>query len=260
MLRRLNATEYLVPLREGGSLPAVMRADDGQTYVIKFRGAGQGPKALIAELLSGEIARKLGFNMPELIFLNLDPVIGRSEPDAEIQDLLQASAGLNLGMTFVEHAVAFNLPAMPKTDSKFASELVWLDAFVTNVDRTPRNVNMLVADGTTWLIDHGASLYFHHNWGDVQKQAESKFQPVRDHVLLPMANELEAADKHFRPQLTAAFFEALVAEIPDAWLALDERFASADENRQAYLAYFRHRLEKSYIFIEEANRARSSLL
>ena len=260
MLRTVTATEYLVPLREGGSLPAVMRADDCQTYVIKFHGAGQGPKALVAELLGGEIARRLGFRMPELVLMELDPVIGRAEPDAEIQDLLQASAGLNLAMTFIEQAAAFNLVSMPDVGGRFASDLVWFDAFISNVDRTPRNVNMLVSENEIWLIDHGASLYFHHNWGNPIQQAESKFMPVRDHVLLPLADDLTGADERLKSRLDDTVLEEIIGAIPDRWLALDDKFDSASANRQAYVEYFQHRLKMSHIFVEEAARARSYLL
>lgn len=260
MIRKITAKEYITPLREGGSLPAVIRADDEELYAMKFVGAGQGAKALISEIIAGEIARHLGFRIPEIVFIELDPVVGQSEPDAEIQDLLQASAGLNLGMKFLSHASSFTLLAPPKPTVEFASRLVWFDAFVTNVDRTPRNVNMMVHENEIWLIDHGASLYFQHNWQDHIRQSETPFAMIKDHVLLPLAEELRAAEEALTAELNREVFEKIVAEIPDKWLPIGEKFSSAEECRNAYVAFLLHRLENSEIFLKEAERARSLLI
>jgi hypothetical protein len=256
-MRSVEATEYLSPLREGGSLPGIVRADDGGRYVVKFRGAGQGAKMLIAELISGEIARALGFNVPELVLIELDPRVGQSEPDAEIQDLLQFSAGLNLGMTFLPHALPFSKLLVPDVSTEFASRLVWFDAYVTNVDRTPRNVNMLVKDQDIWLIDHGASLYFQHNWNDHIRQSETPFPMVKDHVLLPEAAELAAADTWAKTELTPDIIHGIVELIPDAWLEPGRPYETAAEYRQAYGEFLLHRLEHSAVFVKEAEDARA---
>jgi hypothetical protein len=260
MIRTVRATEYIAPLREGGSLPAIIRADDGQIYAMKFVGAGQGPKALIAELIGGEIARGLGFNIPEIVFVELDPAIGRTEPDAEIQDLLQASAGVNLGFKFLAHSSTFNLLISPKPSSEFASKLVWFDAYMTNVDRTPQNVNMLIHQGKIWLIDHGTCLYFHHKWQDHIKQSETPFPLIRDHVLLPLADKLPEVESALKSQLGRRVFESVVAQIPDHWLESEEVFESPDRHREAYVEYLDHRLSVSQVFVEEARNAREHLI
>lgn len=260
IIKTVSATEYIAPLPEGGSLPAIVRADDGILYGMKFIGAGQGPKALVAELIVGEIARVLGFNMPEIVLIILDPIIGRSEPNPEIQDLLQASAGTNIGLQFLSHSVAFNLLASPPVSAEFASALVWFDAFVTNMDRTPRNVNMLIHQEDIWLIDHGAALYFHYNWHDHLKQGETPFPMIKDHVLLSLADGLDTADTAMKQRLTTATFETIVANIPDAWLSTYEAFDTADDVRRGYVEYLMHRLEVSHIFVEEAKRARTRLV
>src|ERR1700710_2432320 len=200
-LRIVNVTRYVTPLREGGSLPAIAEADDGFLYVLKFRGAGQGVKALIAELIGGEIARALGFKIPEIVFANLDTAVGRTEPDEEIQDLLKASVGLNLGLHYLSGSITFD-PAVTTLDAKLASQIVWLDCLLTNVDRTARNTNMLTWNKELWLIDHGAALYFHHSWTNWEEHARRPFLQVKDHVLLPQAAMLEAVDAAFRPLLT----------------------------------------------------------
>ncbi|MET0243830.1 MAG: HipA family kinase, partial [Flavitalea sp.] len=192
-LRTVQVTRYVTPLREGGSLPAITEADDGFMYVLKFRGAGQGSRALIADLIGGELARTLGFRIPELVFAELDAAFGRTEPDEEIQDLLKASTGLNLGLHFLSGSISFD-PVINKPDPALASKIVWFDAFLMNVDRTPRNTNMLMWNKELWLIDHGAALYFHHTWTNWQEQSEKPFVQIRDHVLLPFASQLEKAD------------------------------------------------------------------
>src|SRR5215217_2347353 len=192
-LRTVIATRYVTPLREGGSLPAIVEADDDGMYVLKLRGAGQGPKALIAELVSGEIARAAGLPVPEIVFIELDPELARTEPDPEIQHLIRASAGLNLALDYLPGAVTFD-PVVEKPDADFASSVVWFDAYVTNVDRTPRNTNMLIWHRRLWLIDHGAALYFHHTWNNYLERSKDPFRLIKEHILLPLASALETAD------------------------------------------------------------------
>ena len=189
-IRTVDITRYVTPLREGGSLPAIVEADDGFLYVLKFRGAGQGVKALIAELIGGELARALGLRVPEIVFAVVDPAFGRTEPDEEIQDLLKFSEGLNIALHFLSGAITFD-PSVTKIDSATASQIVWLDCLLTNVDRTVRNTNMLMWNKELWLIDHGAALYFHHSWTNWEEQSFKPFTQVKDHVLLPWASELE---------------------------------------------------------------------
>lgn len=252
-MRTVKTTRYITPLREGGSLPAVVEADDGETYVMKFVGAGQGAKALIAELIGGEIARALGLRIPELVFIELDEAIGRTESHQEIQDLLLGSVGLNLGMRFLPSAFAYNPLLEPPLDSHLASAIVWLDAYITNVDRTPRNVNMLLWEDELWLIDHGAALYFHHNWtGDYLAQSRSSFAYIKQHVLLPLASAIPAADQRLRPQLTDGLLESIVAEIPPVWLDDEGVFTSHKEHRTAYWRYLTARRDAAEVFVEEA--------
>lgn len=258
-LRCLEAIRYVTPLREGGSLPAVVEASDGQLYVMKFVGAGQGAKALVAELIGGEIGRALGLHVPEIVLLEMDESLGRSEPDQEIQDLLRASVGLNLGMKFLPNAFAFDGLLEPPLDPLLASQIVWFDAYITNVDRTPRNVNMLLWQNRLWLIDHGASLYFHHSWEGYTERIRSPFPMIREHTLLPLATELTAADASLRPRLSADILRAIVAQIPQAWLGGEEIFSSIEEQRQAYGQYLHERLAAADVFVAEAERARASL-
>ncbi|MEW5957532.1 MAG: HipA family kinase [Chloroflexota bacterium] len=260
MIRTVTATRYLTPLREGGSLPAIVEADDGQLYVLKFVGAGQGPKALIAELVAGEIGRALGLLVPEIVLIDLDPVMGRSEPNAEIQDLLRASAGLNLGLRYLPNTFAYNPLLKPPPDAALASAIVWFDAYVTNVDRTPRNVNILIWQEQLWLIDHGAALYFHHDWGDYLARSRSPFPLIREHALLPFAGQLPQADTRLRSRLTAGLVRNIIDLVPDAWLNHDSPFKSRTEHRQAYVDYLLNRLETSHLFVEEAQRARGQLV
>jgi len=260
MIKMVTATRYLTPLREGGSLPAIVEADDGELYVLKFVGAGQGPKALIAELVAGEIARTLGLPVPEIIFISLDPVMGRSEPDPEIQDLLQASAGLNLGMAYLPNTFAYNPLLKPSPRPDLASAIVWFDAYVTNVDRTPRNVNILIWQEQIWLIDHGAALYFHHNWKDYLARSRSPFPMVKDHALLPFASQLAEADTRLRSRLTPEVLESIIGLVPDEWLNHDSPFANPGEHRRAYVDYLLNRLETSHLFVEEAQRAHRKLV
>ncbi len=259
-LKQLSALDYITPLREGGSLPAVIRADDGQLYAMKFIGAGQGARTLIAELIAGELARELGFNVPEIALLHLDDDFGRTEPDPEIQDILRASSGINFGLKFLSQAVAFSIAAAGEPSPEFASRLVWFDAFVTNVDRSPRNVNLLVHKDKTWLIDHGAALYFHHNWQDHVQQAKTPFSMIKDHVLLPFATRLDDAEQQLKPLLGSALFEKIVDQVPEQWLMSSARFANTQEQRAAYVEYLTQRLDNSHVFVKEANRVRAQLV
>src|ERR1700743_1653274 len=234
-LRTVNVTRYVTPLREGGSLPAIAEADDGFLYVLKFRGAGQGVKALIAELIGGEIARKLGFKVPEIVFANLDEAFGRTEPDEEIQDLLKASVGLNLALHYLQGAITFDA-SVTKVDAKLASQIVWLHCLLMNVDRTARNTNMLVWHKELWLIDHGAALYFHHSWHNWLEQALRPFVQVKDHVLLSKATELDEVDRQFKEILTDENIRAIVALIPDEWLT-DAPFETTKQHRDAYTQF-----------------------
>ena len=261
MLKTVTAMRYITPLREGGSLPAIVEADDGEMYVMKFVGAGQGPKALIAELVAGEIGRVLRLYVPNIVLMNLDPMLGRSEPDTEIQDLLRASAGqLNLGLRYLPNAFAYNMLLKPPPDSQLASNIVWFDAYVTNVDRTPRNVNLLIWEKELWLIDHGASLYFHHDWQDYLSRSQSPFALIKDHTLISFASKLREADTALRPQLTPIVIRDIINLIPDEWLNHEPDFASPAEHREAYVEYLLNRLEVSSIFVEEAINAHAKLV
>jgi hypothetical protein len=240
-------------------LPAIGEADDGFLYVLKFRGAGQGVKALIAELVAGETARQLGFRVPEIVFAHLDAAFGRTEPDEEIQDLLRASAGLNLALHYLSGAITFD-PLVNPVDARLASQVVWLDCLMTNVDRTARNTNMLMWHGDLWLIDHGASLYFHHSGQPWEAQSRRPFAQVKDHVLLPRATELTAVDAEFRAVLTPERIRAVVALIPDEWLTGEGGYGMADEGRRVYSGFLEDRVAASQIFVKEAEHARKTLV
>lgn len=258
-IRTVNVTRYITPLREGGSLPAIAHADDGFMYVIKFRGAGQGVKTLIAELISGEIARALGLKIPEIVFANLDEAFGRTEPDEEIQDLLKASTGLNLGLHYLSGAITFD-PVSIDVHEELASKIVWFDSFITNVDRTVRNTNMLLWNKELWLIDHGASLYFHHSWDDFEQQAQRPFQQVKDHVLLKQASQLKKVDAAFKQILTAERIKLIVSLLPDEWLNTENTNKTAEEKKSVYEKFLTVRLNASEIFVNEANHARQALI
>jgi hypothetical protein len=262
MLRKVNAIRYVVPLREGGSLPAIVEADDDGLYVVKFRGAGQGAKALVAELVSGEIARAAGLRVPEIVIVDVDRELAGVEPDPEICELLEASVGLNLGLDYLPGSITFDPVAGPLPDAVTASRIVLFDAFVTNVDRTPKNPNLLVWHRDLWLIDHGASLYFHHGWGPADRLDGSRdpFSLIRQHVLLPWASELYAAAEHLREALTPEVVSRIVSAIPPGWLAADGDPAGEDDLRAAYGAWLRARSEALPIFCEEAERARAQLV
>jgi hypothetical protein len=258
-LRTVNVIRYVTPLREGGSLPAIAEADDEFLYVLKFRGAGQGVRALIAELIGGEIARALGFKIPEIVFANLDPAFGRTEPDEEIQDLLKASVGLNLALHYLQGAITFD-PTVTLVDALLASQIVWLDCLLTNVDRTARNTNMLIWHKELWLIDHGAALYFHHSWDNWLEQAKRPFMQVKDHVLLSKASELDAVDEAFKAILTPEKIHAIVSVVPDEWLTSETSFETPADHRAAYTEFLTTRIAHSAIFIKEAQHARASLI
>ena len=258
-IRKVNIIRYVTALREGGSLPAITEADDGFLYVLKFRGAGQGVKALIAELIGGEIARELGLKVPEIVFAYLDEAFGRTEPDEEIQDLLKASVGLNLGLHYLSGATAFD-PVVTTVNGTLASKIVWLDCLLMNVDRTTRNTNMLIWHKELWLIDHGAALYFHHSWQDWKKKATQPFTHVKDHVLLAQASQLDEADKQFRSILTDKLIDDIVSLVPADWLMIDSPFPSAQEHRNAYAEFLKTRISHSEIFVKEAQHAREELI
>lgn len=258
-LRTVNVTRYVTPLREGGSMPAIAEADDNFLYVLKFRGAGQGTRALIAELIGGEIARYLGLRVPELVFANLDEAFGRTEPDEEIQDLLKASVGLNLALHYLSGAITFD-PTVTTVDAKLASQIVWLDCFLTNMDRTCRNTNMLLWHKELWLIDHGAALYFHHSWQNWEEQAIKPFILVKDHVLLPWASELESVNEEFSKLLNPEKIATVINLIPDDWLEGETNFDSKAAHRDAYKHFLLTRLAHSDIFLNEAQHAREILI
>jgi hypothetical protein len=249
MPRTVAATRYVTPLREGGSLPAIVEADDDGLYVLKFRGAGQGPKALVAELVAGELARALGLLVPEIVFAEVDVELGRTEPDPEIQDLINASTGLNLALDYLPGSVAFDAIS-ERPDEELASAIVWFDALTVNVDRTPRNTNMLVWHKRLWLIDHGASLYVHHQPGDFRERARAPFPHIRDHVLLPHASRLAEVDADLAARLTPELVGDVVALIPESWL-------DDDRSPSIYADYLLARLEAPRRFVEEARDARA---
>jgi hypothetical protein len=255
-LRTVTVTRYITPLREGGSLPALADADDGFKYVLKFRGAGHGVKALIAELLGGEIARTLGLLVPELVFAHLDEAFGRTEGDEEIQDLLQGSKGLNLAMHFLSGALSFDA-SVNQCNELLASEIVWLDAFITNVDRTFRNTNMLLWHKELWLIDHGASFYFHHAWNNPLESAKTPFPLIKDHVLLPFATKLEEVDKEFKSLLTDDVLQEIVNLIPEEWLLWEGSDLTSQDIKNTYFEFLRTRLAHSEIFVKQAQDAKT---
>jgi hypothetical protein len=257
-IRKVNVTRYITPLREGGSLPAIVEADDQFLYVLKFRGAGQGNKALIAEIIGGEIARCLGFRVPEIVFANLDSSFGRIEGDEEIQDLLKASTGLNLGLHYLSGAITFD-PVVTTLSADVASKLVWLDALLMNVDRTSRNTNMLMWKKELWLIDHGASLYFHHTWTNVEN-ALKPFPLIQNHVALPLASELKKVDIELKGLLPDDIIAGIVETIPEEWLTEDRNFESVNAHREAYRSFLINRIKNSGSFVQEANDARESLI
>jgi hypothetical protein len=247
-LRSVNVTRYILPLREGGSLPALTEADDDFKYVLKFRGAGHGVKMLISELIGGELARFLELKMPELVFANLNENFGRTEADEEIQDLLKGSTGLNLAMHFLSGSINFD-PSVMDVDAETASKIVWLDAFLTNIDRTFRNTNMLIWNRELWLIDFGASLYFHHSWDNWEEKAKTPFVLIKDHVLLDKASELRKIDAEFKSKISLEVLSSIVNLIPEEWLQWRDTELSPEEIRKVYIEFLSIRLENSKIFM-----------
>jgi hypothetical protein len=256
-LRTVRVTRYVTPLREGGSLPGLVEADDDGLYVLKFRGAGHGAKALVAELIAGELGRALGLPVPEVVLAELDRDLARTEPDPEIHGLMHDSAGLNLALDFLPGAVNFD-PVVHTVSPEFASRVVWFDALVSNVDRTARNTNMLMWHRAPWLIDHGSALYFHHApaWEREPARARAGFAPIKDHVLLRAATRLDEADAALAATLTPARIDAVLALIPDAWLVDQGGGGDPAATRAAYGRYLRDRLDAPRPFLEEARRAR----
>jgi hypothetical protein len=258
VLRTVTATRYVTPMRGGGSVPALVEADDDGLYVLKFSGAAQGPKVLVAELLAGELARLLGLPVPESVLVDVDPSFGKAEPDEELQGPMLRSGGLNLGMDFLPGALPFDPGVPPRPSPELAADIVWFDALITNVDRTARNPNLLVWHRRLYLIDHGASLYVHHTWRDPAAHARRPFAQIGDHVLLPFAGSVAEADARLAPQLTEAAVRALVELVPDDWLAPEAGLPDPASHRQAYLDYLARRLAEPRPFVEEADRARAA--
>ena len=258
-MRTVAATRYVTPLHEGGSLPAIVEADDDGLYVLKFRGAGQGSRALIAEVIAGELARALGLPVPEIVLMDLDADLARTEPDPEIQELIKNSAGLNAGLDYLPGSIMFD-PVAGHPPPALASDIVWFDAYVTNVDRTARNTNMLMWHRKLTLIDHGAALYFHHSWDHYLERSVDAFHRVKDHVLLPYAGELRQSDARLSARLSPDLITRIVGMVPEAWLSGASPFKSSDEWRAAYVQYLVRRLSEPHLFLEEAIRARSQLV
>ena len=258
-LRTVNVTRYITPLREGGSLPALAEADDDFKYVLKFRGAGHGVKALIAEFLGGQIAKFLGLPIPELVFANLDEAFGRTEADEEIQDLLQFSQGLNLGLHYLSGSITFDA-ATNDCEALLASKIVWLDAFITNVDRTFRNTNLLIWNKELWLIDHGAAFYFHHSWDHWKANAVAPFTLIKDHVLLSKASRLDEAHAEFTSKLNDTILKEIVHQIPEDWLQWEDGAISPEEIKEIYFQFLSIRLAHSNLFLKQAQDARQTLI
>ncbi len=250
MPRTVTATRYVTPLREGGSLPGLVEANDDGLYVVKFRGAGQGLKALVAELVVGQLALAAGFSVPEPVLVELDPELGRAEPDPEVQELIVSSGGVNFGLDFLPGALEYKAGSV---DPDFAADLVWFDALMTNVDRTPRNPNLIIWHWRTWLIDHGAALYQHHGDKPFPERAQEPFPLIKSHVLLPFAGPIAAADDRLAPRLDEARIEKAVASVPEDWLGDDPAVA-----RREYVSYLLRRLDTPRPFSEEAERARGA--
>lgn len=254
-IRTVNVVQYIQPLREGGSLPAIVKADDGFLYVLKFRGAGQGKKALIAEFIGGELARAMHLKVPELVFMNLDASFSKTEPDEEIQDLLKFSVGLNLGLHFLSSAITYD-PLVSELDPLTASKVVLLDCLISNIDRTAKNTNLLIWKKELWIIDNGASLYFHHNWPTWETHLKRSFPLVKDHVLLPKATHLLQASEEIKKSIHIAVITEIVANIPEDWLLSEEDVFSPGEIRTAYITFLSTKLSMLDLFVKEAEDAK----
>ncbi len=255
-IRKVNIIRYVTPLREGGSLPAIVEADDGFLYVAKFRGAGQGTKALIADLIGAELARAVGLKVPELVLADLDEAFGRTEPDEEIQDLLKFSTGTNLGVHYLSGAISFD-PVVNQVDAATASKIVWLDALLTNVDRTAKNTNMLIWNRELWMIDFGACLYFHHSWENWEQSALSPFGNIHSHVLLGQASQLAEAGEELKTIVSSELLTTILQSIPDDWL---NGHGTPDEMRLVYHEFLSRRIAASSIFLKAAQDARKILI
>jgi len=254
-IRTVNVTQYLQPLREGGSLPAIVKADDGFLYVLKFRGAGQGKKALISEFIGGELARAMGLKVPELVFMNLDDSFSKTEPDEEIQDLLKFSVGLNLGLHYLSSAITYD-PLVSKVDAFTASKVVILDSLISNIDRTAKNTNLLNWNKELWVIDHGASLYFHHNWQTWENHLTRTFPLIKDHVLLAKATVLEEASSAIKKTINVNVIAEIVSKIPEDWLISEGDFLNPTEMRTAYKSFLNAKLAMIDELVKEAENAR----
>ncbi|PQJ72941.1 HipA family kinase [Polaribacter butkevichii] len=254
-IRTVNVVQYLQPLREGGSLPAIVKADDGFLYVLKFRGAGQGKKALISEFIGGELARAMGLHVPELVFMNLDDSFSKTEPDEEIQDLLKFSVGLNLGLHFLSSAITYD-PLVSKVDSLTASKVVILDSLISNIDRTAKNTNLLNWNNELWIIDNGASFYFHHNWATWENHLTRTFPLIKDHVLLPKATHLQEASSAIKKVINATVIDEIIANIPEDWLLNEGEVLSPKEIRSAYTQFLNAKLLMIDELVKEAEDAR----
>ncbi|MFT6192971.1 MAG: hypothetical protein ACJAYY_002627 [Paraglaciecola sp.] len=254
-IRTVNVIQYLQPLREGGSLPAIVKADDGFLYVLKFRGAGQGKKALISEFIGGELARAIGLKVPELVFMNLDDSFSKTEPDEEIQDLLKFSVGLNLGLHFLSSAITYD-PLVSKVDALTASKVVLLDSLISNIDRTAKNTNLLNWNKELWIIDNGACLYFHHNWETWENHLTRTFPLIKDHVLLPKATSLQKAADEIKQIIHSAVISEIVSKIPEDWLLSEGDFLNPDEMRTAYITFLNAKLVMIHELVKEAEDAR----
>lgn len=256
-VRTVSATRYVMPFREGGSLPGLVEASDDGLYVVKFRGAGQGPKTLTAELIAGEIGRQLGLHVPEIVLIDVPAAFGRIEPDPEIADLLEASVGINLGLDFLPGALPVDALSASTMDPRLAADIVWFDALLANVDRTTRNTNMLRWHDQVWLIDHGAAIYPHHRWSDPAEQARRPFTAISEHVLLPVADSIVAADGRLIDRLSDDLLWEIIAMLPDDWLDSDPVIGGADQQRDAYFTWFSKRLEAPRTFVADAESART---
>jgi hypothetical protein len=254
-IRTVNVIQYLQPLREGGSLPAIVKADDGFLYVLKFRGAGQGKKALISEFIGGELARAIGLKVPELVFMNLDDSFSKTEPDEEIQDLLKFSVGLNLGLHFLSSAITYD-PLVSKVDALTASKVVLLDSLISNIDRTAKNTNLLNWNKELWIIDNGACLYFHHNWETWENHLTRTFPLIKDHVLLPKATSLQKAADEIKQIIHSAVISEIVSKIPEDWLLSEGDFLNPNEMRTAYITFLNAKLVMIHELVKEAEDAR----
>jgi len=257
-VRSVRGVRYVTALREGGSLPGIVEADDDGLYVVKFRGAGQGLKTLVAELICGELGRAFGLHVPELVIIDIPAAFAPGEPDDEIRDLLANSVGDNLGLDFLPGALPFDVAKHTGMTQELAADIVWFDALIANVDRTVRNPNMLLWHKDIWLIDHGAALYQHHRWTDPAQQARQSFAAIKDHVLLPAAASLIDADARMSDLVDEAALWSIIGSVPDDWLPDDERVGNADAQRAAYFAYLSNRLRAPRPFVQEAETCRTA--